>query len=85
VTDGGICVEQCGNNDGINMPAVTEWTQESFDFADLTREEGWGAPLEAPDLTDHLKEFLYLQWYHGANNTPGTYNIDFWVDDVEFY
>ena len=62
-----------------------DWVSESYDFADLKREPGAGKAVSPPDLTDHLKEFIYIRWDHGALNTAGTYNIDYWVDEVEFY
>ena len=41
--------------------------------------------LIPPDLTDHLSEFINFAWTNSGNNVAGTYNIDYWVDDVEFF
>ncbi len=67
------------------MTVSPDWVAESYSFADMKRESGWGDPVSPPDLTDHLKEFISLIWANSANNTAGTYNIDYSVDEVEFY
>ena len=57
----------------------------NFKFTELTR-EGWGAPVTPPDLVDHFAvEFINASWNNSANNVAGSYPIDFWVDDVEFF
>ncbi|HTA76075.1 MAG TPA: hypothetical protein VK791_02840 [bacterium] len=85
VADGGVCTDQCGNNFGVFMKPSYDWTQQSFDFKALSREEGWGATLESDDFADHLKEVVLIKWENGTNNVPGMYRIDYWVDKVEFY
>jgi hypothetical protein len=83
--DGGVCRDQCGNDYGANLKPTNDWEEKTFAFADLKQEEGWGDSVNPPDFTDHLKEVIYIKWEHGANNKVGTYNIDYWVDEVEFY
>jgi hypothetical protein len=85
VSDGGVCVEQCGNHFGANLSASSDWVEVSYSFDQLKREEGWGATLNSDDFVDHRKEVIYLKWENGTNNIPGMYNIDYWVDDVQFY
>jgi hypothetical protein len=82
---GGSCTGACFNNFGANMTVSPDWVAVSYSFADLKRESGWGDPVSPPDLTDHLKEFISLVWANSANNTPGSYAIDYSVDEVEFY
>ncbi len=67
------------------MKPSYDWTQQSFDFKALSREEGWGATLESDDFADHLKEVVLMKWENGTNNVAGMYHIDYWVDKVEFY
>jgi hypothetical protein len=85
VAEGGVCQEQCGNHFGANLTNSEEWTQKSFLFSELKREEGWGASLGSPEFTDHLREIIYIKWENSANNTVGAYAIDYGVDDVEFF
>ncbi len=82
---GGTCSDGCYNNFGADLAVTPDWTQIVYAFADMKRESGWGSPVTPPDLTDHLKEFIDLEWANSANNAAGTYNIDYWVDEVEFY
>jgi hypothetical protein len=85
-SDGGSCVSGCYNHFGLDLtPTGGEWKLVSSDFVDIKRESGWGSAVTPPDLVDHLKEFVNLQWQHGANNAAGGYKIDYWVDEVEFY
>jgi hypothetical protein len=67
------------------LASTDEWEQKSFRFSDLKRESGWGSPVMPPDMTDHLAEFLALQWSHSGTNVPATFPIDYWVDEVEFF
>ena len=82
---GGVCLQKCGNDYGANLKPADDWQALSYDFSDLKREDGWGESVDPPDLTDHLKEIVYIKWDHGTTNVAGTYNVDYWVDEVEFY
>lgn len=85
-SDGGTCTDQCYNHFGADMtPTGDEWVAKTLSFNDLKRESGWGAPVTPPDLTDHLKEFVNIKWTHAANNAAGSYAIDYWADEIEFY
>jgi hypothetical protein len=81
---GGNCSSNCFDHFGAVLNPSEDWVAYNLKFTDLSR-EGWGAPVTPPDLVDHLKEFINLTWNNSANNTAGSYGIDFWVDDVEFF
>jgi hypothetical protein len=86
ISDGGTCRTGCYNHYGLDLsPTAGEWVLRSSEFVDIKRESGWGSSVTPPDLVDHLKELVNLQWQHGANNAAGTYKIDYWVDEVEFF
>ncbi len=82
---GGVCQQKCGNDYGANLKPTSDWQEMSYNFTDLKREEGWGESIDPPDFTDHLKEIIYIKWDHGTTNVAGTYNVDYWVDEVEFF
>jgi hypothetical protein len=84
-SEGGSCLDQCGNHYGANINPSAEWTQVSYKFGDLAREQGWGATVTPPGLPDHLQELVYLKWEHGANNVKGTFMMDYSIDEVEFF
>jgi hypothetical protein len=84
-SDGGICEDNCYNHYGANLKPAADWVLMSYGFSDLTREAGWGGPVAPPDFTEHLKEFIYMKWVDAANNAAGTFNINYWVDEVEFF
>ncbi len=85
MSDGGTCESACYNHYGANLKPISDWTALSYNFSDLTRLPGWGSPVAPPELTEHLKEFIYIKWGHSADNAAGTYTIDYWVDEVEFF
>ncbi len=82
---GGTCTDQCYNHFGADLSTAGDWTQISFAFSDLKRQPGWGSIVTPPDFTDHLKEFKTIEWNDTAGNTAGTYAVDYWVDEVEFF
>ncbi len=84
-SEGGTCLDQCGNHYGTSLNPTSDWVQLSFKFGDLAREQGWGSTVTPPNLPDHLMDFMYLRWEHGANNVKGTFRMDYWVDEVEFF
>jgi hypothetical protein len=81
---GGNCAANCFDHFGAPLKPSEDWVVYNFKFTELTR-EGWGAPVTPPDLVDHLQEFINASWNNSANNVAGSYPIDFWVDDVEFF
>ena len=83
--NGGTCADGCYNHFGADLSPSADWTQKSYPFADLKRQSGWGSPINPPDLVDHLKEVVYVEWGHNSGNTAGSVKIDYWVDEVEFF
>jgi hypothetical protein len=85
VANGGTCKRGCWNHYGADLEASDDWQLKSYDFTDLKRESGWGSPVMPPDIVEHLTEFINLQWAHSGMNMPAKYNVDYWVDEVEFF
>lgn len=84
-SNGGTCSDGCYNHFGADLSPSSDWTQKSLSFSDLKRQSGWGSAVNPPDFADHLRELSQLQWDHNAQNNAGTYVIDYWVDEVEFF
>jgi hypothetical protein len=84
-SEGGTCQSDCYNHWGAYMDPANDWVFKSYKWEDLKREAGWGSPVTPPDLTDHLKEFIYIKWSHGGDNHAGTYKINYSVDEIEFF
>jgi len=84
-SSGGTCTGQCYNHFGADLSVTGDWVQKSFSFSDLKRQSGWGDPVNPPDFTDQLTNIISVQWDHNAQNTAGTFHIDYWVDEVEFF
>jgi hypothetical protein len=84
-SNGGSCTDGCYNHFGADLATTGDWTQKTFNFSDLKRQSGWGSPVTPPDFSDHLKELANVEWSHNSGNTAGTYAIDYWVDEVEFF
>jgi hypothetical protein len=82
---GGTCNDGCYNHWGIDLSTTEDWTQKTYAFGDFKRQPGWGSPINPPDFVDHLAEFMGIQWSNSANNIAGSYPIDYWVDEVEFF
>jgi hypothetical protein len=82
---GGTCSDQCYNHFGADLSMTGDWVQKTYSFSDFKRQPGWGSIVTPPDFTDHLKELMTIEWNHNAGNTAGTYAIDYWVDEVEFF
>lgn len=84
-SNGGTCTDGCYNHYGADLSPTGDWSLISYAFGDLKRQSGWGSPVNPPDFTEHLKEFKTIEWSHNSGNTAGSYPIDFWVDEVEFF
>lgn len=84
-SDGGTCVDGCYNHFEKDLSPTDGWVQVKAPFKDLQRQPYWGSPVTPPEFIDHLKEIVNIEWDHDAANTKGKYNIDYWVDEVEFY
>lgn len=84
-SNGGTCSDQCYNHFGADLSTEGDWALKSYAFTDLKRQSGWGSPVTPPDFTDHLKEIKTIEWSNSAQNKAGSYPIDYWVDEVEFF
>ncbi len=82
---GGNCTDGCYNNFGMDLSSKGEWALVTLPFSNLTRQSGWGNTITPPEFAEHLKEILGIEWTHNAGNTAGSYNIDYWVDEVVFF
>lgn len=82
---GGTCADNCYNHFGADLSTTPDWTLKSYKFTDLKRGAGWGSSVIPPELVEHLKEVIGVEWSNNAQNTAGTYHIDYWVDEVEFF
>jgi hypothetical protein len=84
-SSGGICTDSCYNHFGVDLTTANDWVKKQLSFNDLQRQSGWGSAVTPPDFTDHLREIVDIEWMEGSGNTAGTYAIDYWVDEVEFF
>lgn len=88
LADGGSCTGatgQCGDYHGIFYdPPPTSWTKQALAFSSLTQ-EGFGISPSPADLDGNKDHLFWMQWNHGGGNVAGSYTIDYWVDNVEFY
>lgn len=85
ISSGGICTDGCNNNFGVDLSKTDNWVKKDLAFGDMKRGAGWGSVVSPPDLTDHLREIVDIDWSNGSGNAVGTFKIDYWVDEVEFY
>jgi hypothetical protein len=61
------------------------WQLVSLPFVSLTR-QNYGSAVTPPTLSGvNLQQIVSLQWSEGGNNIPGTVNVDFYVDQVQFF
>lgn len=88
---GGTCDPNAASNACYNDFAVTyngtngAWVAQNITFASMARGP-YGAAITPTTLSGaNLKQVLMLQWAEGNNNTAGTVNVDFSVDEVEFF
>ncbi len=84
-SNGGTCTDACYNHFGADLSTTGDWVLKTYAFSDLKRQPGWGSPVNPPDFTDHLTEIKTIEWSHNSQNTAGTYPIDYWVDEVQFF
>jgi hypothetical protein len=82
---GGTCSDNCYNHFGKDLVPSDGWVLVNAPFKDLQRIPGWGSPVGSPEFPEHLTEIIDIEWNHNSANTGGKTNIDFWVDEVEFY
>lgn len=84
-SSGGTCQDGCYNHFRSELPASADWTVLSLAFNTFKRQAGWGSPVNPPEFTDHLNEIVDFEWSNNVGNTAGSFPVDFWVDEVEFY
>jgi hypothetical protein len=85
----GMCVAPgCYNHFGANYDSTDDqWESVVLDFASFTR-GGWGDPVEPTTFSGtNLEEIVQLQW---QEDNPvfaigGSCNVDFSIDEIEFY
>jgi hypothetical protein len=76
----------CNNNFGATIDNTNGvWVTKSYLLTDLTR-ESFGNPVTPSNFTGiHLKQVVRLIFEMGRNNSAGPCNVDFWLDEVEFF
>jgi hypothetical protein len=86
ITCGQCQLTQCRNNFGVNYTPQQDasWHTFSYAFTDLTQESGYGV-VDPADFASHEKEITWLQWESGRNNSGGSCQVDYWLDNVVFY
>ncbi len=86
---GGACDNSnngCNNNFGAMLDNTNgAWVTKSYLFSDLTRESFGNATSPSTFSGIHLKQIIRIVWEEGRNNSPGVCNVDYWVDQVEFF
>lgn len=61
------------------------WTPVNIVLASMVRGNYGGAISPTTLSGTNLQEILGLQWSEGNQNVPGTVNVDFSVDEIQFY
>ena len=89
--NGGTCNPSASSNacynDFFNTFSGTNgsWQLLTFSFASFTR-GAYGAAVTPTTLSgSNLQQILMLDWTESNNNVAGTINVDFYVDEVQFY
>lgn len=95
--NGGICtpVADCWNHFGYfysfgsTVPlalARDTWYDMSHTWADLRREDYWGGVVTPTTFSGiHLEQILGIDWAFSRDNDFGTSNVDYWLDEIEFF
>lgn len=61
------------------------WVLTSADFSTFTR-GNYGSSITPTTLSgSNLQQILMLSWMEGNLNVAGTVNVDFYIDEVQFY
>jgi hypothetical protein len=61
------------------------WEQMTIPFSSFTR-GAYGSAISPTTLSGtNLQQVLMLEWGESNNNVAGTINVDFYVDQVQFY
>ncbi len=88
VAPAGTCAtyNTCYNNFSVSYaPTGGSWALATIPFKSMTR-GNYGGSFTPSDLSGvNLQEFLSLQWSEGNQNVPATVNVDFSVDEVQFF
>jgi hypothetical protein len=82
-TNLGTCSTGCYDHFGYSYGSTNgQWQLLTLDFSSLKR-QGYGSAITPSTLTGtNLEQFVQLQW---QENSTGTSNADFWIDEVQFY
>jgi hypothetical protein len=79
---GGACYN---NFEYVYSTTGGAWQLVTLPFSSFTR-QNYGPALTPPTLSGaNLEQIVSLQWSEGGNNVPGTVNVDFYVDQVQFF
>jgi hypothetical protein len=76
----------CYNNfENVYSNTGGVWQLVSFPFSSFTR-QGYGSAITPPTLSGaNLQQIVSLMWSEGNDNVKGTINVDFYVDQVQFF
>jgi hypothetical protein len=84
---GGCNGSGCYDNFAFDLSSGTsgQWKAVSIPFSSLV--QGYTGVITNPPTFSgaNLQQMLWLQWEESRNNTAGSSNVDFSVDDIEFY
>lgn len=92
---GGHCLSNCNDDFWMDngsagyttysgFTPTGSWINFGFTWSQL-KQEGWGTAASPAGLANHLSKMILLFWKFDANNAAGTYYVDFWVDNIQFY
>ncbi len=88
VAPAGTCAtyNTCYNNFAFTYPNTGgAWVLETIPFTSMTRGNYGGSFTPSTLSGANLQEILSLQWSEGNQNVPATVNVDFAVDEVQFF
>ena len=76
----------CYNDFTMSYPNTNgNWVLTSADFSTFTR-GNYGSSISPTALSgSNLQQILMLTWMEGNLNVAGTVNVDFYIDEVQFY
>ena len=88
VAPAGTCAQynSCYNNFAYTYPNTNgNWQLVSLPFNTMARQSYGGAISPTTLSGTNLQQILSLQWSEGNQNVPTAVNVDFYVDEVQFF